>query len=105
MGSSVTLSAPPIQAGVQAALEQMDFSVYPNPTSGELNVDLGQYTGRSVRLEVYSLEGKLLQFSEIDEVQTTVETLNLVSYRYGMYMVKVKSEGLPDVARRVVVAR
>jgi len=79
--------------------------VYPNPTSGELNVDLTQYIGRSVRMEVYSTEGKLLQFTEIEDVQTTIETWNLSKYAAGMYFLKVKSGQLPDVTKRVVLQR
>ena len=82
-----------------------DFDVYPNPTGGELNVDLANYVGRAVRLEVYSLEGKLLQFTELDEVQHTLERLDLKGLQNGMYLVKVKSAGLPDATRRVVLAR
>jgi len=84
---------------------EADFNVYPNPTGGELNVDLTQYVGRSVRLEVYSLEGKLLQFTELDEVQTTLERLDLKGFQSGMYLVKVKSDGLPDATKRVVLQR
>jgi uncharacterized protein YjdB/regulation of enolase protein 1 (concanavalin A-like superfamily) len=82
-----------------------DFQVYPNPTSGELNVNLAQYAGRAVRLEVYSLTGQLLRFVEIDEVQTTVERLDLSGFAGGLYLVKVKSDGLPDVTKRVVLQR
>jgi len=81
------------------------IEVYPNPTSSELNVDLTQYIGRSVRMEVYSIEGKLLQFREIDEVQTAVEHLDLSQYANGMYFLKVKSRELPDVVKRVVLQR
>jgi hypothetical protein len=95
----------PISAGQlqeQPTLGQVEFDVFPNPTSGELNLDLTQYIGRSVRIETYSLEGKLLQFSELDEVQTTLERLDMKGFQSGMYLVKVKSAGLPDVARRIV---
>jgi regulation of enolase protein 1 (concanavalin A-like superfamily) len=82
-----------------------DFQVYPNPTSGELNVDLAQYLGRAVRLEVYSLTGQLLRFVEIDEVQTAVERLDLSGFAGGMYLIRVKSDGLPDATKRIVVTR
>ena len=83
----------------------LEVNVSPNPTTGAVHVDLTQYLGRAVRLEVYSLEGKLLQFSEIDEVQAMVEPMSLTNYQNGMYLIKVKSDGLPDVTRRVVVTQ
>jgi len=79
-----------------------DFNVYPNPTSGELNLELSAYAGRSVRIEVYSIEGKLLRFSEIDEVQHTPESVDITGFAPSMYLVKVKCQGLPDTTRRVV---
>jgi hypothetical protein len=90
---------------VQAALGQVEFDVFPNPTSGELNLDLTQYAGKPVRIELFSLEGKLMKFVEIDEIQTIMEQLDLSSFQRGMYLVRVKSEGLPDATRRVVLSR
>jgi hypothetical protein len=51
-----------------------------------------------------SLRKQLIKrsFTEIDEVQTTVEQMNLSDHHSGMYLVKVKSAGLPDATRRVV---
>jgi regulation of enolase protein 1 (concanavalin A-like superfamily) len=114
----------PVLTGVSAPLNTLnelttdnsqqisDFQTYPNPTSGELNVDLEQYTGRNVRLELYSLTGQLLRFVEIEEVQTAVERLDLTALQSGMYLVKVRcftrdgiSRELPDAMRRVVLAR
>jgi len=77
-------------------------AVYPNPTTGEMYIDLPSYAGRAVRLEIYNLQGQLLHFAEIPEVQTT-ERLDLSAYPSGMYLVKVKSEGLPDVSKRLVL--
>ncbi|MBE2207077.1 MAG: discoidin domain-containing protein [Saprospiraceae bacterium] len=81
------------------------FEIFPNPTGGELNVDLTQYIGRNVRMEFYSIEGKLLQFREIDEVQATLENLDLSLYANGMYFIKVQSRDLPAVTKRVVLQR
>ena len=68
-------------------------------------MDLAQYLGRAVRMEVYSLTGQLLRLVEIEEVQTGIEQLDLSAFQSGMYLVKVKSDGLPDATRRVVLAR
>ncbi|NUQ22338.1 MAG: thrombospondin type 3 repeat-containing protein [Saprospiraceae bacterium] len=81
-----------------------DFSVFPNPTTGELNLDLTQYFNRAVRIEVYSMEGRLLEFTEVEEVQTSQERLDLSGLNNGIYLIRVKSEGLPDVTKRIVRA-
>jgi hypothetical protein len=103
---SFTGSNPTSGANINEVARSIDtahgFEVYPNPTSGELNLDLTQYIGSSVRIETYSLEGKLLQFTELDEVQNTLERLDLKGFQNGMYLVKVKAAGLPEVTRRVV---
>jgi regulation of enolase protein 1 (concanavalin A-like superfamily) len=104
-GSNATAATTQGVARAASLESPYSFEAYPNPTSGELNLDLSQYIGRSIRIETYSLEGKLLQFSEIEEVQATVEQLNLKSLSGGMYLVKLKSAGLPDATRRIVVNR
>ena len=77
--------------------------MFPNPTTGELNLDLSAYAGRAVRIEVYSLQGRLLRFAEVEEVHTPVEQLDLSAFVNGMYMVRVKTPGLPDATERVVL--
>ncbi|MBX2929639.1 MAG: T9SS type A sorting domain-containing protein [Saprospiraceae bacterium] len=98
-----------VSAGIEQRAESIEmphtFEAYPNPTSGELNVNLAQYTGRAVRVELYSLTGQLLRFVEIEEVQTAVEQMDMSQLENGMYLVKVKSRELPDMTRRVVLAR
>jgi regulation of enolase protein 1 (concanavalin A-like superfamily) len=84
---------------------QPDFNVYPNPTSGELNLDMREYIGKNVQIELYSLEGKLMQLIRLDEVQQNVQTMLLDRYTGGMYFVKLKSAGLPDVTKRVVLTK
>jgi hypothetical protein len=111
-GSNVPLLGEGIGQRAESIEQPHSFEAYPNPTSGELNVALTQYVGQAVRLEVYNLTGQLLRFVEIDEVQTTVERLDLSGFSNGMYMIRVKAVGvenfqplLPDATRRVVVAR
>jgi regulation of enolase protein 1 (concanavalin A-like superfamily) len=104
-GGGSTMLASSFESRVSSIEQPHGFEAYPNPTSGELNVDLAQYAGRAVRLELYSLTGQLLRFVEIEEVQTTVERLDLSGFAGGMYMIRVKSDGLPDATKRVAVTR
>ena len=82
-----------------------DFSVYPNPTAGELKIDLNEYSGKNAQIEIYSLECKMLKMIRIDEVWDNTETIQLDAYPGGMYFVKLRSKGLPDVTKRVVLSK
>ncbi|MBK7426238.1 MAG: T9SS type A sorting domain-containing protein [Saprospiraceae bacterium] len=84
---------------------QPNFSVYPNPTSGELNIDLKEYIGKNVQIELYSLEGKLMQLISMDEVSKNTQTMLLDRYSSGIYFVKLRSKGLPDMTKRVVLTK
>ncbi len=78
-----------------------DFTAYPNPTNGELTLDLMHYVSKSVSIEVYSIEGRLLMNEELSAVALS-HAINLNNYQSGMYLIKVKSNGLPDVTKRIV---
>ena len=82
-----------------------DVKVYPNPTSGQLNIALSGYESRSVTLEVYNTMGQILYIKEIDEVQSGDEIIDLSSVANGMYLIRVSSDGLPAEMKRVTVAR
>jgi hypothetical protein len=84
---------------------QPNFSVYPNPTAGELNIDMREYIGKNVQIELYSLEGKLMQLIQLDEILQSTQTLLLDRYASGMYFVKLSSAGLPDVTKRIVLTK
>lgn len=99
------LIAPVTTAQAIDAPAMPEVAVFPNPSNGTLNIDLAQYAGRAVRLELFSAQGQLLKTVEIDEVQTQIEQMNLSAFENGMYMLRVQSEGLPEVSRRVVLSK
>ncbi len=104
-GTHLPLMAPasPVPTSQPQAQDLPDFSLYPNPSNGEITLELSKYLGRAIRVEVYSMEGRLLHCQEIDEIQTAIEPLDLSGYAAGMYVVKVKTKGLPERAVRVVI--
>ena len=82
-----------------------DFKVFPNPTSGELNVALSGYVGLPVSMEIYSTMGQLLFIREIEEVLNTDEVIDLSSFANGLYLIRITSAGIPTGMKRVTLAR
>jgi hypothetical protein len=83
----------------------LTFNVYPNPTYGEVNLDLKDYIGKTVQIELYSLEGTLMEMIREDEILQNTKTINMNGFTAGMYFVKLKSAGLPDVTKRVMLTK
>jgi len=103
-GGAPVLVAPEYEA-VDSGMQPDDFNVYPNPVSSEINVDLINYIGRRVRLDLYNAQGKLMQFREIDEVGTPIEQLLVNDLPAGVYHVKLSSNAAQQLSRRVVIFR
>ncbi|MBK7426241.1 MAG: T9SS type A sorting domain-containing protein [Saprospiraceae bacterium] len=62
-------------------------------------------TSENVHIEFYSLEGKLMQLIQLDEMLQNTQTMLMDKYANGMYFVKLKSGGLPYVTMRVVLSK
>ncbi|MBP6238643.1 MAG: T9SS type A sorting domain-containing protein [Saprospiraceae bacterium] len=98
-GGSITK---PVINTKEDILAVADFSIMPNPTNGLIEVDLSSYSQRKVQLELYNLQGKLLRSVNIESINGK-EEVDLTTFDSGMYLIRVRSEGLPDVTKRVVV--
>lgn len=79
-----------------------DFNLLPNPSTGTVELDFSAYSNKNVHLEIYSLQGKMLHTIRYDEVNDK-ENLDLSNLNSGMYIIRVRSEGLPDVTKRLVL--
>ncbi len=88
---------------LEAVRETADFSVFPNPSAGEIALDLSDYMGKPVRVELYSLQGQLMYFMEQDQVLIPLSSLDLSAFFPGMYLIRVKTPGLPDVTKRLAL--
>ncbi|MBK7808987.1 MAG: T9SS type A sorting domain-containing protein [Saprospiraceae bacterium] len=92
---------PAIQTG-EDVFAAADFTILPNPSNGWIEIDLRSYVQRKVQMELYNLQGKLLRSTKI-ETGRGKEEIDLTSFANGMYLVRVRAEGLPDVTKRVVL--
>ncbi|NUO03218.1 MAG: T9SS type A sorting domain-containing protein, partial [Saprospiraceae bacterium] len=81
-----------------------DLQVYPNPTSGNLTIDLSAYGERAVRIELYDAQGSALKVIELDAAETATQQVDLSGYPSGIYLIRAASEGIPDATKRVVLS-
>lgn len=76
--------------------------VFPNPTSGVVMVDLSAYANSQVRLEIYDVQGNRLKVLEADAAAISRAPFDLSACPGGVYHIRIQSQGLPDVVKRVV---
>ncbi|MGK0363362.1 MAG: subtilisin-like proprotein convertase family protein [Saprospiraceae bacterium] len=82
-------------------LDGIAVQISPNPTNGLVNVQFGQALTGNVTLEVYGLNGQLMQTSQARNGAANA-ILNLRDYADGVYLVKLKTDN--DVlVRRIAV--
>ena len=84
--------------------EQPDFHIAPNPNNGDFRLECGRaYRDKTVRLEILGVEGQVL-YSMVWNTDSGQEIpVSLAGLNQGLYFVRLKAEGLPDVTRRVVL--
>ncbi len=103
-GGVPTLAEAPGSGFAEAAQEQPEFSVYPNPTTGEVTVDLKDYASReTLRLQVFNTNGQPIYNLELNNLETTTQRLDLSTLPNGVYLIRVQSDGLSDAISRVVL--
>ena len=90
------------RAGVSTG---QSLSLYPNPTSGKLLVDLGNWDQQSVKIDVLNAQGQLVQTFKM-EANIGLQTIDLDGrLSNGLYQLVVRpSEGAP-VAEQFIIQR
>lgn len=94
------------QAIIQRPQAKMpDFQIFPNPTSGEVTIDLSTFSGRVVSLQVYDVQGRVLQAMQMNTQETLIGRLDFSAYQDGMYLIRVQTAGLPTATKRIALHR
>jgi hypothetical protein len=80
-----------------------DVRIYPNPASDFIEVDLKQYEGKKVTLNIYNQVGQLIQSQQIERASATPISLNLDKQTSGQMLLRVTAEGHREVTKKFVI--
>ncbi|MFZ6052533.1 HYR domain-containing protein [Halocola ammonii] len=80
--------------------EETNFSLYPNPTTGEVNISM---TGdsKNATLKVVDLTGKVIEFIDLTEVDRSNFKFDISEYAEGIYLIKL-NDGEKSTVKRIV---
>ena len=77
-----------VVVGLENANLDLNLSVFPNPTVGELNLTLNEFSQENYSYFLYDIEGKLIAQGLITESQTSIDFTSLNS---ATYLLKVSN--------------
>lgn len=93
-----------LDIAVEPTLEPTELiNLYPNPTNGEVFIDLGGYIGQKATIQVFNNLGQALQLLEVDEIQIPAQRLDLSGYQNGLYFINIKIPDYPEVTRKLML--
>jgi hypothetical protein len=86
-------------ASLAAGISEEKFTVYPNPASSEINLEVKDGVG--ARLEVYSIMGELVYAETLESAHTQIDCS---SFSAGLYTVTVVSDkGV--ISKKIIINR
>ena len=74
--------------GIEESAFDAGIKIYPNPTSGFINIDLKNILGKNISFELYNMLGEILEKQSLINNETQVQ-LNVPA---GMYFVRLYSD-------------
>jgi hypothetical protein len=77
--------------------------ISPSPANDFININLENYIGKPVELNLYNQFGQLVKSQIIEEVQTPVFNMDISTAQSGLYMMQIGSKGKRDAVVKFVV--
>jgi len=84
---------------------QKPIAMYPNPSQGELFLDLSDYKATKINYLVANLSGQILLNGEFKEDHQDKEQLQLTELENGSYLVFLRPEGQKELVQKVLIKK
>ncbi|MBK7426437.1 MAG: T9SS type A sorting domain-containing protein [Saprospiraceae bacterium] len=102
-----TTGALPLEASTDAMVVKYgdDLEVYPNPSSGNLTVNLENYLNHRISIYVHDIQGNTVDKIDFGSVAAITENIDLQHLPVGMYLIRVVSDQMKDATKKIVIFR
>ncbi len=96
--ATVTITVTPVPTAIHSYDTSASLSIYPNPFSGQLNIDWERIVNENGVLRVYSASGSLVSKLELTNRNTVADFSGLIP---GVYLFQLTSNG-ETITRKLV---
>ncbi|MFH1320785.1 MAG: T9SS type A sorting domain-containing protein, partial [Bacteroidota bacterium] len=90
--------------GIFTAYTNTIFNIYPNPTSGKINVEFAIDKPKDVNITVTNIIGEVVTSAEIDNAILGIYTIDLTERANGIYYIYIQTED-DVIVKKVSVVR
>jgi hypothetical protein len=90
-----------VNVGIKNVSANNILSVYPNPTQGDVTIDVSGFTGKNVSIKAINTLGQQLYSEQINNLQTTTKRINTEAWAKGIYLISVEVDGKLYVGKMV----
>ncbi|MEL7119273.1 MAG: T9SS type A sorting domain-containing protein [Bacteroidota bacterium] len=74
-------------------LDNRALNAWPNPTSGQLNLELDKFIGSSANLRIQNLNGQVIYNEHLGMIYQSQHQIDLSSLEAGVYILSIESAG------------
>lgn len=102
--TDVPLETPELEVGIAEETIAFGLNAWPNPFSHELRIDLSDFAGESITLDLFDLNGRMVESlfaGTAPSGRTQLTTASLAHLRDGMYILQVRSNGVMKSIRLI----
>ncbi len=100
---STSIYTTPPTTSIETGFENVEISIFPNPTAELIGIQLGGLVKENVKVELYNMSGQLISESKIAQGRT-MAYFSLDTVYDGVYLIKF-SNGNHTTFRKVIVSK
>ena len=90
---------------VKFDLELVDFSVFPNPATDDVFINLRPYIGQNCDIQIHDLLGHQMLHQQVSDIPIDPIKLDLAAFQNGLYMLTVQVGSLKRRSTKIVVGK
>ncbi len=92
------------QTGINEITQTMNVSIYPNPTSGQIQIQMDDALGNyhPLMIEIYNILGENLYSEKIHDIKSQTFYLELPN---GIYSLQIKTEEGAIINKKLVISK
>ncbi len=85
--------------GIEEASGELSLSIYPNPSTGVVNINLSALPANAVDVEVYAADGRLVRTARHIQLNNTIDLSDVPA---GLYTFRITTAG-SSVVKKIVI--